>query len=94
MIEMPPAQAVIWTALQLRALRRILTNRDVKEHDHRKLIMQLQPNRPGLGPLWVTRMLSHELAVEAHRDLVDARRDVKRVPVVLAHRSNLASAKP
>lgn len=40
-----------------------LSNLNIPEHHKRKLIMQLQPDRPGFRPLGVARRLRNRLAV-------------------------------
>src|SRR5215212_1476713 len=60
-----------------------LFNPHIPELHDRKLVVQLEPDRPRLRPLRIARMLGHDPAVNRHRDLIVSRHDVHGVPVVV-----------
>src|SRR5258707_2107343 len=64
---------------------------DIPEHGHAVLIVQLQPNRTGLGTRRVTRMLSYNLAIDADANKIVAALDVHRIPVVINLRAHLGA---
>src|SRR5262249_57126739 len=72
------------TSLALLAIAPLLLrDPDIPKHHHLKLIVQLKTDRSDLRTLGIARRLRDYLPVQLHCNLVVARDDVHRVPIVV-----------